>query len=134
VLAALLAGLLHGIWHLPIILLTPFYHGEGNHWIVIPLFLLTLTAGGVFYSYLRLTSNSLWPVALGHGAFNTFWSMFTALAVPTSPLWMEYLSGESGVITLILAVVAVGFLVQRLQVQTPQPALRTTMAQPVTVN
>ncbi len=27
--AALLAGLLHGLWHLPIILLTPFYRGRG---------------------------------------------------------------------------------------------------------
>lgn len=114
--AALLCGLLHGLWHLPMILLTPFYHGEGNRWIVIPLFLLMLTLGGVFYSYLRLSSHSLWPVAIGHGAFNAFWSAFTALAVPTSSLWMEYLSGESGVIPLLLALVAVTFLLRRLQV------------------
>lgn len=121
--AALLGGLLHGLWHLPMILLTPFYHHEGNRWIVIPLFLLMLTLGGVFYSYLRLTSNALWPVAIGHGAFNTFWSMFAALAVPTSPLWMEYLSGESGVITLLLAMLAVAWLLQRLPKHTNAPIL-----------
>lgn len=128
--AALLCGLLHGLWHLPMILLTPFYHGEGNRWIVIPLFLLMLTLGGVFYSYLRLTSNSLWPVALGHGAFNTFWTLFTTLAVPTSPLWMEYLSGESGVITLVLAILAVVWLLQGLRHQAGSPALTQTKQQP----
>lgn len=112
--AVVVVGLLHGVWHLPMILLTPFYHGNGNPLIVVPLFLLTLTVGGVFYGYLRLSTNSLWPVALAHGAFNTIWSALTALTVPTSALWMEYLSGESGVITLILAMIAVSFLLHRL--------------------
>ena len=114
--ATLLCGLLHGMWHLPMILLTPFYHGNGNRLIVIPLFLLTFTVGGVFYGYLRLTSDSVWPVALAHGAFNTFWGALAALTVPTSVLWMEYLSGESGVITLILAGIAVLFLARRMAV------------------
>lgn len=117
--AVLVAGLLHGMWHLPMILLTPFYHGDGNRFIVVPLFLLTLTVGGVFYGYLRLTSASVWPVALAHGAFNTIWLALAALTVPTSVLWMEYLSGESGAITLILAVIAGIFLLRRLA--TPAP-------------
>ncbi len=128
--AALINGVLHGLWHLPMILLTPFYHGEGNRWIVIPLFLLTLTAGGIFYSYLRISSNSLWSVAVGHGAFNTFWGMFTTFAVPTSALWMEYLSGESGVITLMLAIVAVGWLLRRLPTQAVIADLGLAAAQP----
>ncbi len=89
-----------------------------------------LTLGGVFYSYLRLASNSLWPVALGHSAFNTFWSLFAALAIPVSPLWLEYLSGESGVITLTLAGVMVVWLLQRLSTHTAPP-LFSRMAQPV---
>jgi len=32
----LLTGLLHGIFHLPLILLTPFYHSAGNKLIVVP--------------------------------------------------------------------------------------------------
>ena len=70
-------------------------------------------------------------MAVGHGAFNTFWSMFTALAVPTSPLWMEYLSGESGVITLVLVIVAVAWLLQRLRGQAVEPAYRMPTAQPI---
>jgi membrane protease YdiL (CAAX protease family) len=108
--AMLLSGFLHGVWHLPMILLTTTYHSDGNRLVVVPLFLATLTAAGVFFGYLRLRSNSVWPAAVAHGAFNTIWSALATLTVPTSALWMEYLSGESGVITLVLAIVAVTFL------------------------
>ncbi|CAN5746310.1 hypothetical protein BH10CHL1_BH10CHL1_02280 [soil metagenome] len=129
--AALLGGLLHGMWHLPMILLTPFYHGDGNRWIVVPLFLLTLSVGGVFYSYLRLTSDSVWPVALGHGAFNLFWGMFTDLAVPVAPLMMEYLAGESGILALIFALLTVGFLIRRLKGNVKKPTMQTATQQPI---
>ncbi len=129
--AALLGGLLHGIWHLPMILLTPFYHGDGNRWIVVPLFLLTLSVGGIFYSYLRLTSDSVWPAALGHGAFNLFWGMFTDLAVPLAPLALEYLAGESGILTLIFAVLAVSFLIRRLHGNGARPSTQTATRQPL---
>jgi len=77
--AMLLSGLLHGLWHLPLLLLTPFYHASGNRLLVVGLFLLTLTVAGLLYGYLRLTSGSVWPVALAHGALNTFWIQFSAL-------------------------------------------------------
>ena len=67
--ALLLSGLLHGIWHLPLILLTPFYHPDGNRIIIVGLFLLTLMAAGVLYGYLRLTSESVWPVGIAHGVY-----------------------------------------------------------------
>src|SRR3954470_21294259 len=49
--AMLLTGFLHGVWHLPLMLLSPYYHAEGNRWIVVTLFVLTLTAAGLFYGY-----------------------------------------------------------------------------------
>jgi CAAX protease family protein len=103
--AMLLTGLLHAIWHLPIIFLTPFYHGEGNRLIIIPLFLLTFTVGGILYGYLRLTTNSIWPVALFHGAWNTIWGVLNAVTVAASPLATEYLAGESGLLTLLSAII-----------------------------
>jgi membrane protease YdiL (CAAX protease family) len=114
--ALLLSGFLHGAWHLPVILMTTTYHSEGNRLIVVPLFLLTLTTAGIFFGYLRLRGNSTWPAAFAHGAFNTIWSAFAAVTVPTSPLWMEYLSGESGLVTLVLAIVAVSLLLRRMAV------------------
>lgn len=116
--AVLLTGLLHGTWHLPLIVLTPFYHGAGSRWIIVPLFLLTLTAAGVFYGYLRLTTGSVWVVALAHAAFDIFWDRFDMLSVVVAPVAMEYLAGESGVLTLIGTTVVAACLLYRLR----QPA------------
>jgi membrane protease YdiL (CAAX protease family) len=102
------------VWHLPVMLLTPFYHSLGNRFIVVPLFLLSITTAGVFYGYLRLTSNSVWPAAIAHRAVNTFWDQFSTLTVPVSPLALEYLAGESGVFTLIGIILIAGWLLYRL--------------------
>jgi membrane protease YdiL (CAAX protease family) len=123
--ALLLSGLLHGAWHLPIMLLTPYYHSEGNPWIVIPLFLLTLTAAGVFYGYLQLTSASTWPAAVAHGAFNTLWNQFSSLTLAAgSPLLLEYLAGESGLLTLIGTALLAAWLLSRLNRSAAQVDLR----------
>ena len=112
--ALLVSGLLHGIWHLPLMLMTPFYHGSGNRLLVVVLFLLTMTAAGVFYGYLRLKSASVWPAALAHSAFNTFWETLMAWTVAIgSPLALEYLAGESGIITLVGVIVMAVWLVYR---------------------
>lgn len=116
--ALLVHGLLQGIWHLPIMLLTPFYHASGDRLIVATLFLLSTMLGGVFFGYLRLTSASVWPAALGHGAFNMFWTTFmTATVAVSSPVLLEYWAGESGVLTLIGIGLMAGWLLYRLQRQ-----------------
>jgi membrane protease YdiL (CAAX protease family) len=96
------------------LLLTPFYHGLGNRWIVVPLFLLTLTAAGMFYGYLRLITDSVWPAALAHSSFNAFWDLFSRLTIAVSPLALEYFAGETGVFTLVGTAVVSGWLVYRL--------------------
>jgi membrane protease YdiL (CAAX protease family) len=136
--ALLVSGFLHGVWHLPVMLLTPFYHSLGNRFIVVPLFLLSITAAGVFYGYLRLTSNSVWPAAIAHRAVNSFWDQFATLTIPVSPLALEYLAGESGVFTLIGIMLVAGWLVYRLDQQgraapvapAPAPALASTQTHP----
>jgi uncharacterized protein len=55
----------------------------------------------VFYGYLRLMTGSVWPATIAHTAGNSFVTGFTALTVAASPLLLEYLVGESGVLTLI---------------------------------
>jgi uncharacterized protein len=125
--ALLLSGLLHAIWHLPILLLTPYYHDAGNLLIVVPLFLATLTLAGVFYGYLRLTTESVWPATLAHGAFNSFWSTFTAFTVTASPLALEYLAGETGVLPLTATAAVAGWCAYRLNRRTR--SLRATAAQ-----
>ncbi len=112
--ALLLSGLLHGVFHLPFILLTPFYHGQGNKLIVVPLFLLALTAAGVFYGYLRLTSQSVWPAAIAHTSINITAEQLAAVTVAASPLAGEYLLGESGLLTIIALVIGAAWLLSRL--------------------
>jgi membrane protease YdiL (CAAX protease family) len=125
--ALLLSGLLHAIWHLPILVLTPYYHDAGNLLIVVPLFLATLTLAGVFYGELRLTTDSVWPATLAHGAFNTFWNTFTMFTVTTSPLALEYLAGETGVLPLTATAVVAGWVLYRLS--RPTRSVRATAAQ-----
>jgi membrane protease YdiL (CAAX protease family) len=121
--AMLLSGFLHGLWHLPLMLLTPFYHAEGNRIIVVGLFLLTLTAAGLFYGYLRLFSESVWPATIAHTVLNITWGTLAAVTIPlASPVLLEYLAGESGLITLVqVAVLSVWLLYrhQRKEEKTP---------------
>jgi membrane protease YdiL (CAAX protease family) len=104
----------------------------GNPLIVAPLFLATLTLTGVVYGELRLMTGSVWPAALAHGAGNSFWSTFTGLTVTTSPLALEYLAGESGVLPLLGLVVVAGWVLYHLG-QEPRTA-QQTIAPPVEAN
>lgn len=118
--ALLLSGFVHGLWHLPVMLLTPFYHESGNRLLVAALFVLSTTCGGVFFGYLRLKSASVWPAVLAHGVFNRLWGIFTAITVAaSSPVLLEYLAGESGVITLIGIALMAGWLLYRWQQAPP---------------
>jgi uncharacterized protein len=98
--ALLITGFLHGLWHMPILLTTNYYHSTGNIWIVAPLFLITLTLAGVFYGFLRLWTGSIWPVAIAHAAANTAWNVSVKVSQTKSPVVVEYVGGESGIIMI----------------------------------
>ncbi len=98
--AMLLVGFLHGVWHLPLMLTTDYYHNTGNPLLVVPLFLITLTLAGVFYGFLRIWTGSVWPVAIAHAAANMAWEIITEMTQTKSPLVLEYVGGESGLIMI----------------------------------
>ena len=98
--AILLVGLLHGIWHLPIMLTTDYYHNTGNSWLVVPLFLVTLSLAGIFYGFLRIWTGSVWPVAIAHSTANMAWDIMNEMTQTKSPLVLEYVGGESGLIMI----------------------------------
>ncbi len=110
--AMLLVGLLHGTWHLPLILMTPYYHHDGNPFVVVPLFLVALTLAGVFYGWLRLTTGSVWPVAVAHAVFNDVLDALDGATVANVPGALEYVGGESGVL-VIAGLVAIAVFVAR---------------------
>lgn len=98
--AMLIVGFLHGVWHLPIMLTTGYYHSTGNPWIIAPLFLVTLTLAGIFYGFLRMWTRSIWPVAIAHAAANAAWNFTSQLSQTKSPAVLEYIGGESGLIMI----------------------------------
>lgn len=107
--AMLLTGFMHGVWHLPILLGTNYYHPGANPLLVVPLFLVTLTLVGIFYGYLRVWTGSVWPVAIAHGAANGGWQLFDRSNLTKTTLVQEYIGGESGAIVIagLLVVCAV---------------------------
>jgi uncharacterized protein len=116
-LAPALVGFLHGVWHLPLMLLTTAYNPAGNRLIVVPLFLAVLTVAGILYGYLRNAAGSLWPVVIAHGTFNAVLGTLAGAAVAANPNTAAYLTGETGVFTLLALVILTWVLMRR-------PALR----------
>jgi uncharacterized protein len=112
-LAPALVGFLHGVWHLPLMLLTTAYNPVGNRLIVVPLFLAILTTAGVLYGYLRNASGSLWPVVIAHGTFNAVLGVLAGAAVASNPTTVAYLTGETGVFTLVALVILAWALMRR---------------------
>jgi membrane protease YdiL (CAAX protease family) len=113
--ALLLSGLMHALWHFPLLLLTPIYPIVGSWLVVGPIFIVTLTAAGVFYGYLRLKSKSVWPATLAHGVINISFEWFAMFTITASPLALEYLAGETGILTLLATVLTAGFILYRLR-------------------
>jgi uncharacterized protein len=98
--AMLIVGFLHGVWHLPIMLTTGYYHSAGNPFVVAPLFLITLTLAGIFYGFLRVWTGSVWPVAVAHAAANMAWEIGSEVSQAKSVLVIEYIGGESGLVMI----------------------------------
>jgi membrane protease YdiL (CAAX protease family) len=111
-LAALVVGFIHGLFHLPLILLTTTYDSIGSRWIVAPMVVVTLTLAGVTYAWLRDRSGSVWPVAFAHATINTFIGG-GGLVVVVAPVTLAYTAGESGVATLVAALAVAVLLLMR---------------------
>jgi membrane protease YdiL (CAAX protease family) len=96
-------GLLHGIWHLPLVFLaTGSYLTEGNLWIIVPIFLAVLTCAGQIYGWLREVSGSVYPAVLMHAAFNMALGIAVYGTATTNPDTVAALGREAGIVTLVL--------------------------------
>jgi len=96
-------GLLHGIWHLPLVYLaTDSYLTEGNRWIIVPIFLGVLTCAGQLYGWLREVSGSVYPAVLTHAAFNMGLGIAVYGTTTTDPGAVAALGREAGIVTLVL--------------------------------
>lgn len=100
--AGLLTGFLHGLWHVPLILFTPYYLADAPTLVVVPLFLSLMTLSGPIYAYLRVASGSIVPVALMHHAWNGYWETLDSITTSTCDACVLYLSGESGLVSILI--------------------------------
>ena len=110
--AALVVGFIHGMFHVPLMVFTTTYNNVGSRWIVVPTVVVTLTAAGVFYAWLKDRSGSVWPVALAHGTVNVLIDGTTYVVV-LSPVAFAHTATESGFVTLAAAAVVAAFLLVR---------------------
>jgi membrane protease YdiL (CAAX protease family) len=110
--AALAVGFVHGVFHLPLILLTTTYNDVGNRALVSITAVAAITAAGVFYAWLNDRSGSVWPVALAHSTVNTLIDG-GLLFVVVSPVALAYTASESGIVTLLAMAVAAAVLLVR---------------------
>ena len=104
--AAVLTGFAHGCFHLPLILIATTYDADGSRWIVAPVAVLTITAAGVFYAWLKDRSGSVWPAGIGHAFANQTFDWGFALVASTTPASLAYVAGETGVATFAAVMVA----------------------------
>jgi len=94
--------------------LTPSgYMALGSRWIIMPIALVMVMAGGVFYGWLRGTTGSVWPAAVRHNAFNTWFQTLTRMAMVSSPVAFPYTVGETGIATMVVSVLAAWVLLRR---------------------
>lgn len=122
-------GLLHGIWHLPLVFLaTGAYLTDGNRWIVAVVFLAVLTCAGQVYGLLRQISGSIYPAVLTHTAFNIGLGVAVMCTTTGHPGTVALLAREAGLVTLVVLVAATLWFTARYRGRTHQPV----PAQPAT--
>ena len=127
--AAVVTGFIHGLFHLPLILIATTYDQHGSRWFVAPMVVAVITAGGVFYAYLWDMTGTVWPVAMGHAAVNFMFSLGASAVVASSQDDLAYVAGESGLATFAVVAAAGILLLARAKVwRTEKPAPATEAA------
>ncbi|WP_379137420.1 type II CAAX prenyl endopeptidase Rce1 family protein [Paenibacillus sp. sgz500958] len=98
--ASLITGLVHGIWHFPMILFTTQYHNLGNKAIILTLMVLSTVALAPVIGYVRMVSGSVWPSSVLHTSHNLAWAVFAAISSAATPA-TEYLAGDTGIVGIL---------------------------------
>jgi uncharacterized protein len=114
--AALVTGFIHGMFHLPLILIATTYDAHGARWIVAPMVVATITMGGVFYAYLWDMTGTVWPVAMAHASVNFMFGLGASAVVASSQDDLAYVAGESGLATFAVVAVAGSLFLARAKV------------------
>ncbi len=67
--AAIITGIVWGLWHAPIIILNG-YNYPGHPWLGVVMMVIATVALSMIFAWLRFRSDSIWPSMLAHAAIN----------------------------------------------------------------
>lgn len=83
--AAIITGVIWGLWHAPVIVLDG-YNYPGNPPLGVLMMVVFTTALGVIFAWFRFRSGSVWPSTLSHAAFNAQAGFGVLFLSPGNPL------------------------------------------------
>jgi membrane protease YdiL (CAAX protease family) len=121
--AILISGVIWGLWHAPLILLG-YNYPDAPGWLGVTMMIGVCILFGAIFGWLRLRSDSVWPAALAHAAFNgaggTF-LLFIAAGehVDTTQATVLGWSGWILPLALVIVLVATGQFRRPAPAQTP---------------
>ncbi|WP_104087615.1 CPBP family intramembrane glutamic endopeptidase [Cryobacterium sp. N19] len=103
--ALVLSGVIWGLWHSPLILLG-YNYPAAPPWLGLTMMIGMCIIVGAVFGWLRLRSESVWPAALAHGAFNAAagFSLIFAAAGESIDTTQATILGWSGWIVPLLLV------------------------------
>ncbi|MCU1360979.1 MAG: hypothetical protein JWN99_2268 [Ilumatobacteraceae bacterium] len=98
--AAMVVGLIHGLFHVPLLVLTNSYDSDGSRWLVVPGVVTVIALGGATFGWLRTRSGSLWPVLIAHAMVNVC-LLESPTLVTDRPNVAALLTSEGGLLTVL---------------------------------
>ena len=98
--AMLFNGLVHGVWHFPLILNTEAYHSGENLWILLPMTVLSTIFLGPVIGEIRMRTGSVWTSSMIHTTHNLVWLIFAGVTVEHHEA-AKYISGDMGIFVIV---------------------------------
>jgi len=106
--AALLIGLIWGVWHLPADFVGQYAAG-GNRALSGAVFLATVVGIGFVISWMRLSTGSVWPAVVLHGVWNAVIQGAFDVSTKEPSIWV----GEAGLLVAAASLAVAWVLVRK---------------------
>ncbi len=125
--AAIITGIVWGLWHAPLIILYG-YNYPGHPWLGVGMMVVFTVALGMIFAWLRFRSGSVWPSTLAHAAINAQAGFGVLLLSPADSLLRAPI-GLLGLVPMIVFAIWLA-VTGRLRADPDQLALAVKPASP----
>ncbi|GFN33912.1 type II CAAX endopeptidase family protein [Paenibacillus xylaniclasticus] len=98
--AYMLNGLIHGVWHFPLMINTDSYHADDKLWLILPLTVLSTVALAPVIGEIRMRTGSVWTSSMIHTTHNLVWLVLGYFVVDNHEA-AKYLSGDMSIIVVL---------------------------------